>query len=163
MLRFSHRSTRVYVQGIGKYVRSARGGRAVWVPSVTLPQTKVRGKRCSLSEPITEPFSRKYKYYDVSSGNHLDAYTDAVHISEFAVKAMQWANAEGLINGKTLEQPSIYAHAENWAYMEIDETADADVFFICPAVYGGGADSFNMSMDDEVTKGDFLGAINMEI
>ena len=68
-----------------------------------------------------------------------------------------------MINGKTLEQPSTYAHAENWAYIEIDKTADADVFFICPTVYGGGADSFNMSMDDEVTKGDFLGAINMEI
>ena len=64
--------------------------------------------------------------------------------------------------GKTDEQPSMYAQAENWAYLETDKTADADVFFICPTVYGGGEDSFNMSMDDETTKSDFLGAINME-
>lgn len=64
--------------------------------------------------------------------------------------------------GKTDEQPSMYAQAENWAYLETDKTADADVFFICPTVYGGGEDSFNMSMDDETTKSDFLGATNME-
>lgn len=63
---------------------------------------------------------------------------------------------------KADEQPSIYAQAENWAYLETDKTANADVFFICPTVYGGGADSFNMSMDDETTKSDFLGATNME-
>ena len=64
--------------------------------------------------------------------------------------------------GEADEQPSIYAQAENWAYLETDKTANADVFFICPTVYGGGADSFNMSMDDETTKSDFLGATNME-
>lgn len=63
---------------------------------------------------------------------------------------------------KADKQPSIYAQAENWAYLETDKTANADVFFICPTVYGGGADSFNMSMDDETTKSDFLGATNME-
>lgn len=60
------------------------------------------------------------------------------------------------------EQPSAYAQAENWAYLEVDKTADADVFFICPTVYGGDEDSFNMPMDDEDAKSDFLGATNME-
>ena len=60
------------------------------------------------------------------------------------------------------EQPSAYAQAENWAYLEVDKTADADVFFICPTVYGGDEDSFNMPMDDEYAKSDFLGATNME-
>ena len=60
------------------------------------------------------------------------------------------------------EQPSMYAQEENWAYLETDKTADADVFFICPTVYGGEEDDFNMSMDDETTKSDFLGATNME-
>ena len=60
------------------------------------------------------------------------------------------------------EQPSAYAQAENWAYLEVDKTADADVFFICPTVYGGDEDSFNMPMDDEDAKSDFLGAANME-
>ena len=64
--------------------------------------------------------------------------------------------------GKTDEQPSVYAQAENWAYLEADKTADADVFFICPTVYAGGEGSFNMSLDDETTKSDFLGATNME-
>ena len=60
------------------------------------------------------------------------------------------------------EQPSAYAQAENWAYLEVEKTADADVFFICPTVYGGDEDSFNMPMDDEDAKSDFLGAANME-
>lgn len=60
------------------------------------------------------------------------------------------------------EQPSAYAQAENWAYLEVEKTADADVFFICPTVYGGDEDSFNMPMDDEDAKSDFLGATNME-
>lgn len=60
------------------------------------------------------------------------------------------------------EQPSAYAQAENWAYLEVDKTADADVFFICPTVYGGDKDSLNMPMDDEDAKSDFLGATNME-
>ena len=34
--------------------------------------------------------------------------------------------------GTTEEQTSMYAQAENWAYLETDKAADADVFFICP-------------------------------
>lgn len=60
------------------------------------------------------------------------------------------------------ESTSMYAQAENWAYLETDKTAPADVFFICPTVYGGEADQFHMSMDDEATKAAFLGATNME-
>lgn len=59
-------------------------------------------------------------------------------------------------------QSSMYARAENWAYLETDKTGDADVFFICPTVYSGGEDSYNMDLDDEATKSDFLGATNME-
>ncbi|WP_297211091.1 DUF3089 domain-containing protein [uncultured Flavonifractor sp.] len=62
----------------------------------------------------------------------------------------------------TEEEASAYARPESWAYLETDKAADADVFFLCPTVYAGGEDSFNMSMDDEATKSDFLGAINME-
>lgn len=52
--------------------------------------------------------------------------------------------------GKSEEQPSMYAQTKNWAYLETEKTADADVFFICQIVYGG-EDSFNMFMDDEAT------------
>ena len=55
-----------------------------------------------------------------------------------------------------------YAQAQNWAYLETDETATTDVFFICPTVYGGGEDNHNMSMDDQETRSSFLGATNME-
>ena len=64
--------------------------------------------------------------------------------------------------GRTAKPSSLYAQAENWAYLETEKVADADVFFICPTVYAGEEDSFNMSMEDESTKRDFLGAVNME-
>lgn len=64
---------------------------------------------------------------------------------------------------QTNHQPSsMYAQPENWAYLETDKTATADVFFICPTVYGGEADQFLMPLDDEETKASFLGATNME-
>ena len=55
-----------------------------------------------------------------------------------------------------------YAQAENWAYLETEEDGEADVFFICPTVYGGGEDRYNMPMDDEEAKASFVGATNME-
>ena len=56
-----------------------------------------------------------------------------------------------------------YSLPENWAYLETDVTdRSADVFFICPTVYGGSEDAGNMSLDDEETKESFLGATNME-
>lgn len=56
-----------------------------------------------------------------------------------------------------------YSSAGNWAYLETEGTdKDADVFFVCPTVYGGAEDSFQMSMEDAETKENFLGAINME-
>lgn len=57
---------------------------------------------------------------------------------------------------------SSYASSDNWAYLETGETASADVFFICPTVYGGDENCFNMPLDDEASKADFLGATNME-
>ncbi len=59
-------------------------------------------------------------------------------------------------------QPSLYAQEENWAYLETDKTAEADVFFLCPTVYGGGEESCNMPLDDQQARSDFLGATNME-
>lgn len=56
-----------------------------------------------------------------------------------------------------------YSAASNWAYFEEEKTdTEADVFFVCPTVYFGDEDSFNMSLTDEETKADFLGAVNME-
>ena len=58
-----------------------------------------------------------------------------------------------------------YAQTANWAYLETDAPAtdaNADIFFICPSVYGGSDDACNMSLADEETKESFVGAINME-
>lgn len=58
---------------------------------------------------------------------------------------------------------NIYSESSNWAYLETNEDDKiADVFFICPTVYGGDDSTFNMSLDNEKTKESFLGAINME-
>lgn len=86
---------------------------------------------------------------------HMKQKTAALFLAlilAFALTGCAWAGS----------QPSMYAQADNWAYLETDKTAAADVFFICPTVYGGEEDSFNMSMDDEAAKSDFLGATNME-
>lgn len=63
---------------------------------------------------------------------------------------------------KSNSETSVYADTEKWVYLEDDKTASADVFFICPTVYSGTDDSFNMDMNDEKVKSDFLGATNME-
>lgn len=63
---------------------------------------------------------------------------------------------------KAPQSDSIYGDPANWAYLETAETASADVFFICPTVYGGAEDSYNMSLEDDATKEAFLGATNME-
>jgi hypothetical protein len=43
----------------------------------------------------------KYKGYDVTAAANLKAFSDAESISSWAQSAMSWANAEGLINGRT--------------------------------------------------------------
>lgn len=56
-----------------------------------------------------------------------------------------------------------YSFTSNWAYFETDATGkDADVFFLCPTVFSGSEDSYNMELNDGETKDNFLGAINME-
>ena len=55
-----------------------------------------------------------------------------------------------------------YALGENWAYREESGEKPADVFFLCPTVYGGEDGVFNMPLDDEEARAAFLGAVNME-
>lgn len=42
----------------------------------------------------------QYKKYDVSGANSLDGYTDVQSVSSYAVPALQWANAAGVVTGK---------------------------------------------------------------
>lgn len=43
----------------------------------------------------------QYKGYDLKAGADLSQYTDAADISNWALEAIAWANAEGLITGRT--------------------------------------------------------------
>lgn len=43
----------------------------------------------------------QYKKYDVSGANSLDDYTDVQSVSSYAVPALQWANAAGVVTGKS--------------------------------------------------------------
>ena len=43
----------------------------------------------------------QFKGYDVTASNDLSSYTDASRISSYAITAMGWANAAGLITGNT--------------------------------------------------------------
>lgn len=55
-----------------------------------------------------------------------------------------------------------YSKEENWAYFAEGTDKPADLFLICPTVDMGVNGNFNMSMEDEETKANFLGALNME-
>lgn len=53
-----------------------------------------------------------------------------------------------------------YALPENWAYAEKEKTEKpADLFFLCPTVYSS---VFNMPLDDQTGRENFVGATNME-
>ncbi|NMA94309.1 MAG: S-layer homology domain-containing protein, partial [Clostridiales bacterium] len=43
----------------------------------------------------------KYKKYDVTKAGDLTVFADSADISDWALPAMKWANAEGLIKGRT--------------------------------------------------------------
>lgn len=43
----------------------------------------------------------QFKKYDTAASNPLTGYRDFTSVSVFSLKSMKWANAEGLINGRT--------------------------------------------------------------
>lgn len=56
-----------------------------------------------------------------------------------------------------------YENKNNWAYYEEDKTdTRADIFFVCPTIYFGDENTYNMPLEDDTSKENFLGAINME-
>ncbi len=67
------------------------------------------------------------------------------------------------ISGCTGPTPQTdYSLSENWAYCEMEENTYADVFFLCPTIYTGDDNSYNMPLTDKKAKASFLGAIHME-
>lgn len=56
-----------------------------------------------------------------------------------------------------------YQNKNNWAYYEEDKTdTKADIFFVCPTIYFGDENTYNMPLEDDTSRENFLGAINME-
>ena len=77
-----------------------------------------------------------------------------------AVWAEPKENAVKIERIETTDDTVDYSDEENWAYYAIGEEKNADLFLICPTVDIN--DEYNMSMSDEETKANFLGALNME-
>ena len=55
-----------------------------------------------------------------------------------------------------------YSDVRNWAYFKEGEEKPVDLFIIAPTVDMGMNGNSNMDMDDERTKSNFVGALNME-
>lgn len=55
-----------------------------------------------------------------------------------------------------------YTLPSAWAYLETDIEKDADCFLICPTVYLGDGEHYNMSLQDSASRKSFVGALNME-
>lgn len=67
-----------------------------------------------------------------------------------------------IISCQTIKITPDYSNLENWAYYAEGMDNDVDLFLICPTVDMGEKGNLNMSMDDEGTKSNFIGALNME-
>ena len=53
-----------------------------------------------------------------------------------------------------------YTKESNWAYYDVGEDKDADLFLICPSI--DTEDEYQMDIDDEEMRKRFVGALNME-
>jgi hypothetical protein len=60
------------------------------------------------------------------------------------------------------EAASYWAEESAWAYFAIGDDLAADLFLVAPTVYMGRDGGYNMSLTDEDTKENFVGALNME-
>ena len=91
------------------------------------------------------------------------AAADTAEAESDAEAEVSGAEGDTAAEAAAAEAAPDYSDAANWAYLETENTdKTADVFFICPSVYGGSDDACNMSLSDTDTKESFVGAINME-
>ena len=91
------------------------------------------------------------------------AAADTAEAESEAEAEVSGAEGDTAAEAAAAEAAPDYSDAANWAYLETENTdKTADVFFICPSVYGGSDDACNMSLSDADTKESFVGAINME-
>lgn len=84
-------------------------------------------------------------------------------LGKTGVLALCFILVSALLSGCGREKGAVdYSDTENWAYYAQGEGKNADLFLICPTVDMGRDGNFNMSLDDEKTKENFIGALNME-
>ena len=99
---------------------------------------------------------KKGGFIKVYPGN--DFYTELYTDSECIRPLM---STDGFRNATFyLKRRVDYSEKKNWAYYSEGEDAKADLFLIAPTV--DVKDEYYMSIDDEDTKANFLGALNME-
>ena len=135
-------------------------------PSAETPMTEAAEPTAAAAE-TTPAETAKTGTAAVTAGTEAAAETaETGAAAETAGTEAAAATAAGTAAGaaaaeETADPEKIdYSNEENWAYFGIGEDKEADLFLVCPAV--DMRDEYNMSMDDEETKGSFSGALNME-
>lgn len=86
------------------------------------------------------------------------------HLTRFNALAVCLCLAVSLTSCAQETPTSLYADTDNWAYWADAKTDDTkvDCFFIAPTVYFVQDEVYNMALDNDAAKADFLGATNME-
>ena len=98
------------------------------------------------------------QHIDNQRSSHRGAFiATALIILAAAIIFAIWADSRA---GDKAPDGVDYTNKANWAYYGIGEGKDADLFLICPTV--DVRDEDHMAMDDEKTKENFVGALNME-
>lgn len=85
-----------------------------------------------------------------------------MNVQKRSIAAVLLLTASLMMVSCGIRDNSQYAAKENWAYLPEEITKEADCFLICPTVYGGDGEQYNMAMEDSDTKEKFVGALNME-
>lgn len=69
------------------------------------------------------------------------------------------ATAEQAPQSEVVGDDSKYSSADNWAYLAQGNDKQADVFVLCPTIFPGSSQSFNMPLDDEEMRQKFYNTL----
>lgn len=107
-------------------------------------------------------YSREGKVLSAETGEQIYEYAvegDMLYLTDTAAE-----NAEAIEFTKAAEAETSaavdYSSADNWVYFGVGDDKDADLFLVCPTV--DTLDEEFMSLDNDVMKGYFTGALEME-
>ena len=107
-------------------------------------------------------YSREGKVLDAQTGEQIYEYAvegDMLYLTDIAAQ-----DAEAIEFTKEAEAETSasvdYSSADNWVYFGVGDDKDVDLFLVCPTV--DTLDEEFMSLDNDVMKGYFAGALEME-